>query len=109
PTYRKVNPADQPILYISLTSPTLPLREVTEYADTVMAQRISMVSGVAQVLVFGNRKFAVRIELDPLALAYRSLGIGEVVSAIRAANVNLPSGLVEDEEKAWYVDAQGQL
>lgn len=109
PTYRKVNPADQPILYIALSSSTLPLREVTEYADTVMAQRISMVNGVAQVLVFGNRKYAVRIELDPRALAQRSLGIGEVVGAIRAANVNLPSGLVEGPDKAWYVDAQGQL
>src|SRR5690606_7893404 len=109
PTYSKVNPADQPILYISLTSDTLPLREVTEYANTVMAQRISMVSGVAQVLVFGNQKFAVRIELDPDALAYRSLGISDVVAAIQAANVNLPSGLIEGPEKAWYVDAQGQL
>lgn len=109
PTYSKVNPADQPILYISLTSDTLPLRDVTEYANTVMAQRISMVSGVAQVLVFGNQKFAVRIELDPDALAYRSLGISDVVAAIQAANVNLPSGLIEGPEKAWYVDAQGQL
>lgn len=109
PTYRKVNPADQPILYIALTSSTLPLREVTEFADTMMAQRISMVSGVAQVLVFGNRKYAVRIELDPSALAFRSLGIGDVMTAIQSANVNLPSGLVEDEDKAWYVDAQGQL
>lgn len=100
PTYRKVNPADQPILYVALTSSTLPLREVTEYADTIMAQRISMVSGVAQVLVFGNRKYAVRIELDPSALAQRALGIGDVVTAIQSANVNLPSGLVEDEDKA---------
>src|SRR5690606_25383022 len=81
PTYRKVNPADQPILYVALTSSTLPLREVTEYADTIMAQRISMVSGVAQVLVFGNRKYAVRIEIDPSALAQRALGIGDVVTA----------------------------
>ena len=109
PTYEKVNPADQPILYIALTSKTLPLRDVTEYANTVLAQRISMVSGVAQVVVFGNQKFAVRIELDPAALAYRSLGVADVVAAIQAANVNLPSGLLEDGRTIWYVDAQGQL
>ena len=71
PTYQKVNPADQPILYIALTSPTLPLYELDEYGETMIAQRISMVSGVAQVQVFGAQKYAVRIQLDPRALATR--------------------------------------
>ena len=78
PTYQKVNPADQPILYLSLSSPTLPLYTVDEYAETLFAQRISTISGVAQVQVFGSQKYAVRIQLDPNALASRGIGIDEV-------------------------------
>ena len=82
PSYQKVNPADQPVLYLALSSPTLPLSAVNEYADTLMAQRISMVSGVAQVQVYGSQKFAVRAQLDPKALASRGIGIDEVANAI---------------------------
>src|SRR3990172_13370720 len=89
PTFTKVNPADQPILYVALTSPTLPLSAVHEYGDTVMAQRISMVSGVAQVMVFGAQKYAVRVQLDPQALASRGLGIDEVEAAVKKGIVNL--------------------
>ena len=78
PSYQKVNPADQPILYLSLNSPTLRLSDVDEYAETLMAQRISMVSGVAQVQVYGAQKYAVRVKLDPKALASRQIGIDEV-------------------------------
>ena len=78
PSYQKVNPADQPILYLALSSDTLPLSTVDEYAETLMAQRISMVDGVAQVQVFGSQKYAVRVQLDPKALASRGLGIDEV-------------------------------
>src|SRR5215831_13103589 len=92
PVYRKVNPADQPILYIALTSPTLPLSTLDDYGETLMAQRISMVSGVAQVQVFGSQKYAVRVQLDPNALASRGIGIEEVAKAIQGANVNLPTG-----------------
>ena len=67
PSYRKVNPADPPILRIALTSPTLPLYTLNEFGETMLAQRISMVSGVAQVLVFGAQKYAVRVQLDPRA------------------------------------------
>ena len=74
PTYQKVNPADQPILYLALTSATLPLSTVDEYGDTIIAQRISMVNGVAQVQVFGAQKYAVRVQLDPKALASRGIG-----------------------------------
>ena len=69
PSYRKVNPADQPVLYLALSSPTLPLYTVDEYAETNLAQRISMITGVAQVQVFGSQKYAVRVQLDPRALA----------------------------------------
>ncbi len=109
PTYRKVNPADQPILYVALTSPTLPLYELDEYAETMMAQRISTVSGVAQVMVYGSQKYAVRVQLDPRALATRGLGIDEVSNAVQAANVNLPTGILYGPDKAYTIMTQGQL
>ena len=92
PTYQKVNPADQPILYLALGSPTLPLYVVDEYAETRLAQRISTISGVAQVQVFGSQKYAVRVQLDPSALAARGIGIDEVHQAVAQGNVNLPTG-----------------
>src|SRR5438046_2001600 len=92
PTYRKVNPADQPILYIALSSPSLPLWKLDDYGETLMAQRISMISGVAQVSVFGSQKYAVHAQVNPDALASRNIGIDEVEAAIKSANVNLPVG-----------------
>ena len=90
PSYQKVNPADQPILYMAVYSDTLPASTVNDYADTLMAQRISMISGVAQVQVFGAQKYAVRVQFDPKALATRKIGIDEAMAAIQQANVNLP-------------------
>ena len=92
PSYQKVNPADQPILYMAVHSDTLPPSTVDDYADTLMAQRISMISGVAQVQLYGAQKYAVRVQLDPQALATRGIGIDEVTDAIKNANVNLPTG-----------------
>ena len=92
PSYQKVNPADQPVLYLALAAPTMRLSDVDEAAQTTVAQRLSMVSGVAQVQVFGTQKYAVRAQLDPRALAARQIGIDEVASAISNANVNLPTG-----------------
>jgi HAE1 family hydrophobic/amphiphilic exporter-1 len=109
PSYQKVNPADSPILYYALTSKTLPLSQLDEYGETFMAQRISMVQGVAQVLVFGPQKYAVRIQLDPKALATRGLGIDEVASAVAAGNVNLPTGILWGPHRAYTVQANGQL
>ena len=109
PMYRKTNPADQPILYLALSSPTLPLSTVDEYAETLIAQRISMVSGVAQVQVFGAQKYAVRVQLDPQALATRGIGIDEVVSAVQAGNVNLPTGTLSGTHQAFMVQATSQL
>ncbi len=109
PSYYKVNPADQPIIYMSVSSPTLPLSTVDEYADTVMAERISMVSGVAQVQVFGEQKYAVRVQLDPKALATRGVAIDEVTTAIQRGNVNLPTGTLYGTHKAFTVQATGQL
>ncbi len=109
PTSQKVNPADQPIFFLALTSPTLLLSNVDEYAQTMMAQRISMVSGVAQVQVMGSQKYAVRVQLDPNALATRGIGIEEAQQAVQKANVNLPTGTLYGPDKAFTVQATGQL
>ncbi len=109
PSYQKVNPADFPILFLALSSPTLPLSTVHEYADTFVAQRISMVSGVAQVAIFGAQKYAVRAQLNPKALAIRSIGIDEVVRAIQHGNVNLPKGTLYGTHQAFTLEASGRL
>ena len=109
PTYNKVNPADQPILFMVVSSPTLPLYTVDQYAETLLAQRISMVKGVAQVVIYGSRKYAVRIQLDPQALASRQIGIDEVTTAVQDANVNLPTGTLYGEHRAFTLQANGQL
>ncbi len=109
PTYQKVNPADQPIIYLALSSPTLPLSAVDEYAETTMAQRISMISGVAQVQVFGSQKYAVRAQLDPRALASRGIGIDEVANAVANGNVNLPTGTLQGTTKSFTIQTGGQL
>ncbi|MFI5233700.1 MAG: efflux RND transporter permease subunit, partial [Gemmatimonadales bacterium] len=109
PSMNKTNPADQPILYIHLNSATMPLSALDEYAETVMAQRISTVSGVAAVNVGGSTKYAARVQVDPRQLASRGIGIDEVASAITAANVNIPSGVLWGQNKALTVQTQGQL
>ena len=109
PSYQKVNPADSPILYLVMTSPTLPLSVVNDYADTFIAPRISMISGVAQVQVFGSQKFAVRIQLDPRALATRGIGIDEAANAVQRGNVNLPTGTLWGPSQAVTLQATGQL
>src|SRR5437667_4308309 len=109
PTYSKVNPADSRILFLALTSPTLPLSTVDEYAETMMAQRISMVNGVAQVSVFGAQQYAVRVQLDPNKLAARGIGIDEAQAAVSQGNVNLPTGTLNGTHQAFTVQANGQL
>lgn len=109
PTFRKVNPTDQPVLHLTLSSPTLPLSTVNEYADTFLAQRISMLKGVAQVQVYGAQKYAVRALLNPEALAARSVGLDEVTLAIQRGNVNLPTGTLLGRHQAFTVQASGQL
>ena len=109
PSYKKVNPADQPVLYLSLSSPTLPLYTVDEYAQTNLAQRISTISGVAQVQVFGSQKYAVRVQLDPRAMATLGVGIDEVQYAVAQSNVNLPTGTIYGQYQSFNVQATGQL
>lgn len=109
PSFRKVNPADMPILYLTVSSDTLPLHALNEYADTLIAQRLSMVPGVAQVLIFGRKRYAVRARLDPDALASRGLGIDEVGDAVQAANSKLPTGSLQGSSRASSIKASGQL
>ncbi len=109
PVLRKVNPADQPILYLAVSSPTLPLYQVNEYAETLLAQRISMISGVAQVLVYGQQKYAVRIQLDPNQLAAREIGVDEVAEAVRRGNSNIATGTLSGPQREYTVQASGQL
>jgi len=109
PSFRKVNPADFPVYYLALTSDTLPLSTVNEYAETYLAQRISTINGIAQVLVFGQQKYAVRVQVDPSAMAARGVGINEVQSAVANANVNLPTGTLYGKDRMFAVQATGQL
>jgi len=109
PSYSKVNPADTPVIYLALSSELMPMNQLDEYAETLMAQRISTVEGVAQVQVYGAQKYAVRIQLDPQQLASRGIGLDEVSTAIRASNVNLPTGVLNGPFTAYTVQANGQL
>src|ERR1044072_2656108 len=92
PSYNKSNPADMPLLFLKLPSATLPLPQADRYAENTLAQRLSMVSGVAQVMVFGAAKYAVRVDVDPTQLAARQIGIDQVAQAINGSNVNKPTG-----------------
>ena len=108
PTFTKVNPADQPILYLALTSASLPLYTLDEYAETRVAQRISMISGVAQVQVLGAQKYAVHAQMDPHAMASRRIGINEIETALKSWNVNLPTGTIQGPKRAFTLQATGQ-
>jgi len=109
PSYSKSNPADSPILYLALTSDVLALPALDEYAQTNLAQRLSTVEGVAQVMVFGSQKYAVRIQLDPQALAAHGVGIDQVADAIGSGNVNLPTGVLWGPDQAVTLRSEGQL
>ncbi|MDR1989109.1 MAG: efflux RND transporter permease subunit, partial [Acidobacteriaceae bacterium] len=108
PSYQKVNPSDQPVLFLVLRSDTLPFSALTEYAETTMAQRISMVSGVAQVQLNGAARYAVRVDLDPRQLASYGIGMDDVASAVSDANANLPTGTVYGD-RTFTVLANGKL
>jgi HAE1 family hydrophobic/amphiphilic exporter-1 len=109
PSMTKTNPADQPILYISFRSKTLPLSQLDEVVQTTVAQRLSTVSGVAQVQVLGSQKYAARVQIDPRKLAARGIGIDEAAQAVSQQNVNLPTGVLWGPNKAYTVNANGQL
>jgi hydrophobic/amphiphilic exporter-1 (mainly G- bacteria), HAE1 family len=109
PSYQKVNPALTPILFMVLTSPTLPLSTLDDYAEIMMSQRISMVDGVAQVMVYGSQIYAVRVQLDPDKMASREIGLDQVGQAIQGGNSNLPTGVLYGPNQAFTVQTNGQL
>ncbi|MDJ1159938.1 efflux RND transporter permease subunit [Chelatococcus sp. SYSU_G07232] len=109
PSFRKVNPADQPVLFLVLTSATLPLSTVNDYAETILQQQISQIPGVAQVTIFGAQKYAVRVYIDPDAVSARGLRLDDVRSAVQATNSNAPVGTLRGERQQLTLDATGQL
>jgi hydrophobic/amphiphilic exporter-1 (mainly G- bacteria), HAE1 family len=109
PTYSKVNPADSPVLYVAMSSPTLPLSTVDNYAENLLAEQISMVNGVAQVSVYGSQQYAVRVQVNPNKLAAYGLGIDQVAQAVQQGNVDQPTGILYGKHQAFNVEADGQL
>jgi HAE1 family hydrophobic/amphiphilic exporter-1 len=109
PTFRKVNPADQPVMYISFRSDTQPLSVVDEYAETLAAQRLSSLPGVAQVAVYGSQKYAVRVQANPSAMAARGLTLEDLQKALAAANSNVPVGTISGPDLQYTLQASGQL
>jgi len=109
PSYQKVNPAASPIIYYALTSRTLSLSALDEIGEGEISQRLSTISGVAAVQVFGSQKYAVRIQLDPTALAYRKLSLDAVANAIDAQNSNRPTGVLQVQATSYTVQTNGQL
>ena len=109
PSFRKVNPADSPIFFLAITSPTMRLSDVNEYAENLIAQRISSLGGVAQVMVFGSQKYAVRVQVDPEGLASRGIGIDEVAAALDEGNSNLPVGSLSGSVREYTVQSSGKL
>jgi HAE1 family hydrophobic/amphiphilic exporter-1 len=105
PQLRKINPADSPIMYLALSAERLPLTELDAIADSRVAQKLSSLSGVAQVLVFGSQKYALRLYLDPAKLQQRGLTFADVIQAVQSANANLPSGTLDGATRAYTVKA----
>jgi HAE1 family hydrophobic/amphiphilic exporter-1 len=109
PTWRKVNPADRSILTLALSSSTLPLSVVDEYAQTTIAQRLSMINGVAQVTVNGGQKYAVRVRVNPYELAARQIGMNEIQDTVASGNVNSPAGTIWGRQQTLALQTTGQL
>ena len=109
PFFRKVNPGDFPVLFISLISPTLPLSTLNEYGETLLAQQISQLSGVAQVLVYGAQKFAVRVQVDPVAAAQRNISLDDVRTVLAKANSNTPVGTLSGPDRTVTLLASGAM
>ncbi len=109
PTYKKVNPADQPILILGLTSESMPLTQLDQYADLDLAQRVSTLTGVGQVSIFGEQKFAPTIMVNPLALASRGIGLDDVANAVTSNTANLPVGTLQGQQQSYQIGANGQI
>ncbi len=108
PSFKKVNPADQPVLFIAVSSDTLPLNQVNDYADTIMSQRISTLPGVAQVTIFGAQKYAVRVQVDPQKLAAQGLAVTDMQRAVEDAASNAPVGIISGAKQLFNIQVKGQ-
>jgi hydrophobic/amphiphilic exporter-1 (mainly G- bacteria), HAE1 family len=108
PTYRKVNPSESPIIRIALTSDTQPVSTLNEYAETTLTQEFSTIDGVSEVLIYGSQKYAVRVQVNPYALASKGIGIDQVTDAIKSGNVNLPGGTLDNSHKSYTLMPKGQ-
>jgi HAE1 family hydrophobic/amphiphilic exporter-1 len=109
PSLRKSNPAEGSILLLNVSSPTLPLRVVNQYVEDLMIGRLSSIDGVAEAVIYGQARPAVRVQVDPAALAVRGIGIDEVASAIRNVNVNLATGVLDGRTRSAVIHTEGQL
>src|SRR3954447_2812428 len=109
PSFRKVNPADSPILFISLVSDTLPMSTIDDYGQIILAQQISQLPGIAQVLVFGSQKFAVRVQVDPVAAAARNISLDDIRTVLAKANSNTPVGTLTGKDRNTTLLASGAM
>ena len=109
PSFRKVNPADLPVFYLSMSSSTMRLSDVNEYAENLVAQRLSTINGVSQVQVYGSQKFAVRVQVDPEAVAARGIGIDEIATALEQGNSNQPVGSLSGKVREYTLQSSGGL
>ena len=109
PSYRKINPADAPVLFIAMTSPSLSLSDLNDFAEHLISPSLSTLDGVAQVSIFGQKRFAVRVRVDPAALAARNISLDELTNALRAANANTPVGTLEGPAQTLTLQANRQL
>ena len=109
PSFLKANPADAPVIFLNLNSATMPLSDVDEYAETLIAQRLSTLTGVSQVLVMGQQKFAVRVQANPEALAAKGMTLDDLQTAVAAANSSTPVGTLMGQQQAYTIQANGQL
>ena len=109
PSYRKVNPADAPVLFMAMTSPSLSLSDLNDFAEHLISPTLSTLDGVAQVNIFGQKRFAVRVRVQPDALAARNISLDELTNALRAANANTPVGTLEGPQQTLTLQANRQL
>ncbi|MEO6363759.1 MAG: efflux RND transporter permease subunit, partial [Caldimonas sp.] len=109
PSYRKVNPADAPVLFLAMTSPSLSLSDLNDFAEHLISPTLSTLPGVAQVSIFGQKRFAVRVRVQPDALAARNISLDELTAALRAANANTPVGTLEGPSQTLTLQANRQL
>jgi hydrophobe/amphiphile efflux-1 (HAE1) family protein len=109
PTFKKVNPAESPVFILGVTSDTMTLQQMDQYVDLNLAQRISLLPGISQVVIFGEQKYAPTVQLNPAALAARGIGVDDVATAIAGSTVEQPVGALQGRRQAYQIGANGQL